>query len=398
MNERSPQRRVAQSSDLLASPAGQVGLLTLHRALDFRDLWTSLQQVFESLVPHDTLVMSANYLDWRREATAVRLHSERSRIRDERDLGSLVAREGQGFFQPFLDRFPGISCYAHTQVLPDPALIPETRFYQHYMTPLGWRYSAHLLFWREGGVETSFALRRRADQGDFSAVEMQAFEALHPHIAVAFDRVRAFENERQRRRMLERFYHAKPESVLFLDWDLRVLYASHEAMASCAAWNLGPERARSFASQAVFTLPAEIVGACEELKATWRSQIEVATATETSTPLTVAIRSRHPGYEAALTLRRDGRGALTLPIFSVRLRTPDAWRHVPDADDARERLLNQLTPSERELSTLVCSGLSNKEIAAQLNKTEGSVKVQLSGVFAKLRVNSRARMIIALRG
>lgn len=227
---------------------------------------------------------------------------------------------------------------------------------------------------------------------------MAVFEALHPHIGVAFDRVRAFENERQRRRMLEKFYHAKPESVLFLDWDLRVLYASHEAVSACAAWNLGPARARSYASQAVFALPSEIAGACEELKSTWRSHAGSSSAAEIQVPLTVAVRSKHQGYDAAITLRRDGRGALTQPIFSVRLRTPDALRAAPHAEDARDRLFNQLTPSERELATLVCTGLSNKEIASQLNKTEGSVKVQLSGVFGKLRVNSRARLIIALRG
>jgi DNA-binding NarL/FixJ family response regulator len=46
---------------------------------------------------------------------------------------------------------------------------------------------------------------------------------------------------------------------------------------------------------------------------------------------------------------------------------------------------------------LVCSGLTNKEIAVQLRKTEGSVKVQLSGVFAKLRVHSRTQLVVALR-
>ena len=54
-------------------------------------------------------------------------------------------------------------------------------------------------------------------------------------------------------------------------------------------------------------------------------------------------------------------------------------------------------PAAAWVAGLVCAGLTNKEIASQLNKTEGSVKVQLSGIFQKLRVNSRAKLIVALR-
>ena len=85
-------------------------------------------------------------------------------------------------------------------------------------------------------------------------------------------------------------------------------------------------------------------------------------------------------------------------VFVVRLRVSAsvvASATLPEATS--DRLLHQLSPSERELAQLVCAGLTNKEIAVQLRKTEGSVKVQLSGVFQKLRVNSRAKLIVALR-
>ena len=66
-------------------------------------------------------------------------------------------------------------------------------------------------------------------------------------------------------------------------------------------------------------------------------------------------------------------------------------------EPTQDRLLHQLSPGEREMATLVCAGLTNKEIAAELKKTEGSVKVQLSGIYQKLHVNSRAKLIVALR-
>ncbi len=383
----------------LASPRAQRAMLGLHRALDFAELWSALQRVFETLVPHDTLVMSVNYLDWRREATTRRLTSAHSRVVDDQNSSRLVADEGRNFFQPFLEQNPGIPCYRHTEIMPEqPDKIPNTRYYQRYMTPLGWRYSAHLLFWRDGDVETSFALRRRPDQGDFTETEMDILRTLHPQIAVAFERVRLFEGERRRRRLLENFYRAKPEAVLFLDWDLSLLYASQEGLALCAAWKLGPEKARLYKAQAVFEVPPEVYAACTTLKPRWELEVSVDHNREPD-PLTTSVAAARSGYEATVTLRREGSGSLTKPLFVIRLRSPEtatlpALAH-PDA--AHERLRGGLTPAERELADLVCTGLSNKEIAARLKRSEGSVKVQLSGVFQKLRVNSRAKLMVALR-
>lgn len=381
---------------VLGETRAQHALLGLHRTLEFGDLWRSLQGLFETLVPHDTLVMSANYVDWRREASTRRLNSARSRVTDEGQMAQLVAGEGRNFFQPFLDRHPGIPCYQHTEVLADPRKIPATRFYQRYMQPLGWRYSAHMLFWRGDGVETSFALRRRADQGDFTGGEMAVLRAVHPQIGVAFERVRQFESEKQRRQLLETFYRAKPEAVLFVDWELRVLYASHDAVTLCAGWNLGPERASAYSPGAVFAVPAEISAACEELKALWRRQ-PAAPAGRQPPPLTSLVAASRPGFAAAITLRRETGGALTTPVFTIRLRSPAMRVSTEPTGPGTDRILGQLTPGERALAQLVASGHSNKEIATRLRRTEGSVKVQLSGAFAKLGLRSRAQLIVALR-
>lgn len=52
-----------------------------------------------------------------------------------------------------------------------------------------------------------------------------------------------------------------------------------------------------------------------------------------------------------------------------------------------------------ELMTLISSGLRNKEIAWQMNITEGTVKVYLSRLFGKVGVSDRFELaILALRG
>jgi DNA-binding CsgD family transcriptional regulator len=361
---------VAGATALQTAPA-QAALLNLHGALEFTELWSSLQGLFETVVPHDTLVMSVNYLDWRREASTKRLSSANSRRPHGDEADRLVAQEGKAFFQPFLDAHQGISAYQHSQMVADPRKIVSAPFYRKYMAHYDWRYSAHLLIWNSRGVETSFALRRRADQGDFTPNEMAALNAVHPHIKVAFDRMKTFEQERQRRRLLESFYRAKPEAVLFLDWGMEPIYASQDALALCAVWNLGRE---------------------------WQARGPDAPPADLGFP-TRHVFAAQPGHEALITLRPEKGGTLTKPVFVVRLRMNEHVVAGPAAlpEPSQDRLMHQLSPGEREMAALVCAGLTNKEIAAELRKTEGSVKVQLSGIYQKLRVNSRAKLIVALR-
>jgi two-component system nitrate/nitrite response regulator NarP len=65
---------------------------------------------------------------------------------------------------------------------------------------------------------------------------------------------------------------------------------------------------------------------------------------------------------------------------------------------AKERAASapSLTPRERELVELVRQGLRNRDIAAQLGVTEGTVKVYLHAIFDKLGVDNRTEL--AMRG
>lgn len=60
----------------------------------------------------------------------------------------------------------------------------------------------------------------------------------------------------------------------------------------------------------------------------------------------------------------------------------------------KERIAQRpsLTPRERELVDLVRQGLRNRDIAAQLGVTEGTVKVYLHAIFDKLGVDNRTEL------
>jgi two-component system nitrate/nitrite response regulator NarP len=53
-----------------------------------------------------------------------------------------------------------------------------------------------------------------------------------------------------------------------------------------------------------------------------------------------------------------------------------------------------LTPRERKLVALVAQGMRNREIAAELGITEGTVKVYLHSIFDKMGVASRTELAI----
>ncbi len=60
--------------------------------------------------------------------------------------------------------------------------------------------------------------------------------------------------------------------------------------------------------------------------------------------------------------------------------------------------LEGLSPRERAIAALVQRGLRNKEIAAELGLTEGTVKVHLHKIFDKIGVRSRTELILRARG
>lgn len=63
----------------------------------------------------------------------------------------------------------------------------------------------------------------------------------------------------------------------------------------------------------------------------------------------------------------------------------------------RDDPLKVLSPREKAIAALVQQGLRNKEIAAELGLTEGTVKVHLHKIFDKLGIKSRTELILINR-
>lgn len=69
---------------------------------------------------------------------------------------------------------------------------------------------------------------------------------------------------------------------------------------------------------------------------------------------------------------------------------------VPEASEPEDldRSLTHLTPREKEVLRLISLGLTNREIAAQLYISEGTVKTHVTHLFNRLNFKNRAQLAI----
>ena len=79
------------------------------------------------------------------------------------------------------------------------------------------------------------------------------------------------------------------------------------------------------------------------------------------------------------------------PAATERLVARFAQQPSPDAG----RVLDELTEREKEILTLLASGLSNAELAEKLFLSETTVKTHVSAILRKLRVRDRVQAVIA---
>ena len=66
----------------------------------------------------------------------------------------------------------------------------------------------------------------------------------------------------------------------------------------------------------------------------------------------------------------------------------------PDRQDDRDTVLGKLTDRERTVFTQLATGRSNREIAAELHLSEGTVKVHVGRILAKLDLRDRVQAVV----
>jgi DNA-binding NarL/FixJ family response regulator len=93
-------------------------------------------------------------------------------------------------------------------------------------------------------------------------------------------------------------------------------------------------------------------------------------------------------------------GRITDAVRSVlagELWFPDLGTPETESEDPLPARIAELTPQQRCVLELVCQGMHNKEIAAQLHVTEATVKAHVTQILQKLGVRSRTQAALLAR-
>jgi DNA-binding NarL/FixJ family response regulator len=100
-----------------------------------------------------------------------------------------------------------------------------------------------------------------------------------------------------------------------------------------------------------------------------------------------------PGYALEYVVQRD-RASLRLKEGAAAATESETSSATAAAISSPQRL-NVLTPRQRQVFELIVQGMSNKEIARNLQLGEGTVKIHIKALFAKLGVRRRAAVAVA---
>ena len=236
---------------------------------------------------------------------------------------------------------------------------------------------------------------RTAVQGDFLPAEMKLLQELYPQFLTALHRLGALEREHSVRMDLEEFLSRLPLPTILLRWNLKPIYQNRAARDFCAVWEKGPEEAQL--TKATSPIPAEILDRCRLLKQQWSdAQPRTLSGPQTGFKEERVHHPRSPHLRATLHLKQLSSAGVTRPHFLIEC---EDLRRALHGGPARSRLphLARLTRREQEVARLVCEGRSNQEIADDAGLSLPTVKKHVHGIFRKLEVTSRSRLMALMR-
>ena len=103
-----------------------------------------------------------------------------------------------------------------------------------------------------------------------------------------------------------------------------------------------------------------------------------------------------PPAELLAAIRTVAGGEAVLAPTATRRLIDQFMPLMPDADGrtARETVLNELTDRERSVFALLAAGRSNREIANELHVAEGTVKIHVRRILAKLDLRDRVQAVV----
>ncbi len=365
-------------------------ILALHQATEVDALWIAIRDLLSQSFICTRITLFLGHLG---------LSEARQVFTDPPIHDSKAWFEQRGKINPFSDFIednPEVPIYRFTDITGSKEAFSQTEFYRNFARPEGWDKGISGLFWEMRDMRSMFSIYRGEDQPDFVDEEIAFLQSLMPHIEAAMNHVQQLHRERSLRRVFEDFNRSMPLPVMLLDWKENLVFVNHEAERICAFWNFGPEQAKAYNYRDTFRIPGAILESIRETKALILN-IEPKELDRFIFQKKTLTSPRLPGITATISVATAGR-SLARPGFFILFEERRSSQAGSGNQDgfSTVQLLHQLTRSEREVARLICAGMSNQEIAETQNKSVLTVKTQVTSIFRKLDVSSRAKLIAKL--
>jgi DNA-binding CsgD family transcriptional regulator len=356
-------------------------LVTLQRALTPDELWQAANQLLRAAMPVYHVLIGLPCLGTMPVFLRTTLPVP--------DMDNYFAKlDAVAPMAAMLERNPGAIVVRLSDQMP-PGPLDGIPFYDLFMKPEGWRYSAGLLFWSPAGEFIGqLSLNRTEAQGDITDAEMDILRALHPLANAAVERLLASEKRAAAHTSLEHTVHSLPIPMLGVDWDLAVNYSNVAARETMSAWRHGLHAVRVFKTDVSPKLPADLRAAREELKAAWQDAVQANTLARLQ-HIRLLNHASEAGFQATVQLIEPVTGRSLQPSFVIQFSLP------PSDEPEVGRVLGKLarlTPTEREVSRLTAAGDNNTDISRKLNVSESTVRTHLRNIFRKLGITSRGKL------
>jgi DNA-binding CsgD family transcriptional regulator len=371
--------------EAVIDPSLEKTLLSLHAAMDVGSFWKAIQQLLAVAIPNRLigLMLQPNPIlpmiaRWTLPMPDGFFTAE--------PLENYVAAQQRQRFVRISDLFSNRSS------------LMKSAFYRRYMAPQKCAHGVCLFFWKRQKLICVIAIMRSATQGDLSPAEMNLIRQLYPQFLTALSRLRSLEREHSLRMDLEAFLSRLPLPTILLRWNLKPIYLNRAARDFCAVWEKGPEEAQL--TKATSAIPSEILDRCRLLKQQWaHAQPRMLSGPQTGLKEERVHHPRSPHLRATLHLKQLSSCGVAQPHFLIECEDlrRQAVQSTGPAASARLPHLVRLTRREQEVARLVCEGRSNQEIADDACLSLPMVKKHLHGIFRKLEVTSRSRLITLMR-
>ncbi len=361
------------------------------RVLDYGAFWRVLQSELVRVVPGVDTVLFAEVVDH----VIPQVLRSTDGVYEQMEAGRVSAMVLSSPLHAFLKSNPWQRVVPWEAYMGTEARLLADPHYQEFLAPFGWRYFLTLCFYRRRQIAAVVILARSRAAGEFSEAERRKVDALHGIIDPVLDRCSAHYRIERERRALRRWSEGLEVPALLLDWELNLVSASDTAREACLRWEHGIERAAGYNKRSRFLLPDALLTGARRLKKRCYKALEGYQSPAELPSMEERIASAAlPGATAMIRVVRSAGKRLALPHLQVHFTECGGAVAAACADDVvwADRLA-ELTPKERRVLTYLEQGLCNAEIATATGRALGTVKNQISSVYAKLGVKNRSQLL-----